>query len=67
MTRRSWIAIHTDVTQKRLMAYDNVATARANIAQYFDWYNTERPHSSLDLTTPDAVYQDWLPKLAEAA
>ena len=34
-----------------LMAYDSVATARFNIAQYFDWYNTQRPHSSLERTT----------------
>ena len=50
-----------------LMAYDSVATARTNIAQYFDWYNTERPHSSLDRTTPDTVYQELKPKQAEAA
>jgi transposase InsO family protein len=50
-----------------LMAYDSVATARANIAQYFDWYNTERPHSSLDRTTPDTVYQELLPKQVAAA
>lgn len=50
-----------------LMAYASVAAARANIAQYFDWYNTERPHSSLDRTTPDTVYKGLLPKQAEAA
>jgi putative transposase len=27
-----------------LMAYDSVVAARTNIAQYFDWYNTERRH-----------------------
>ena len=27
-----------------LMAYDSVGAARTNIAQYFDWYNSERPH-----------------------
>ena len=50
-----------------LMAYDNVGAARVNIAQYFDWYNTERPHSSLDRRTPKQDYEDLLPKLAEAA
>lgn len=50
-----------------LMAYDSVGAARTSIAQYLDWYNTERPHSGLDRTTPDSVYQDLLPKLAEAA
>ena len=50
-----------------LMAYDNVAAARTNIAQYFDWYNSERPHSSLDRVTPAKVYLSLLPKLAQAA
>jgi putative transposase len=48
-----------------LMAYDRVATARTNIAQYFDWYNSERPHSSLDRVTPAKVYLSLLPKIAE--
>ena len=50
-----------------LMAYDSVAAARASIAQYFDWYNTERPHSSLERVTPEQVYANLLPTLAEAA
>ena len=50
-----------------LMAYDSVGTARTNIAQYFDWYNVERPHSSLDRLTPKRVYETLLPKLAEVA
>ena len=50
-----------------LMAYDSVAAARSNIAEYFDWYNSERPHSSLDRVTPAKVYLSLLPELAEAA
>lgn len=50
-----------------LMAYDSVGAARSNIAQYFDWYNTERPHSRLDRVTPRQVYEDLLPTLAQAA
>jgi putative transposase len=50
-----------------LMAYDSVSVARTNIAQYFDWYNSERPHSSLDRVTPAKVYLSLLPKLAQAA
>ncbi len=50
-----------------LMAYDSVAAARTSIAQYFDWYNTERPHSSLERVTPEQVYENLLPKRAEAA
>ena len=38
-----------------------------DIADYFDWYNTARPHSSLDRITPEQAYLNLLPKLAEAA
>lgn len=50
-----------------LKAYDNVSAARADIAQYLDWYNTSRPHSSLDGFTPEQTYLELLPKLAKAA
>jgi hypothetical protein len=50
-----------------LMAYDSAGAARANIAQYFDWYNTERPHSSLDRVTPKQVYDGLQPKLGGIA
>ena len=50
-----------------LKAYDGVAAARADIADYFNWYNTERPHSSLERVTPEQTYLNSLPKLAEAA
>ncbi len=50
-----------------LKAYDGVAAARADIADYFNWYNTERPHSSLDRITPEQTYLNLLPRLAEAA
>ena len=50
-----------------LKAYDSVSAARADIADYLDWYNTARPHSSLERITPEQAYLDLLPKLAEAA
>jgi len=36
-----------------LHAYETVADARSRIAGYIDFYNRERPHSSLDKQTPD--------------
>ena len=39
-----------------LHAYDSVTEARQSILQYLDWYNQSRPHSSLDLQTPDEAY-----------
>jgi putative transposase len=50
-----------------LRAYDSVSAARADIAEYFDWYNEERPHSSLERITPTQAYLSLLPTLQAAA
>ena len=39
-----------------LKAYDNVADARKDLGRYVEFYNTRRPHSSLNDQTPDSVY-----------
>ena len=39
-----------------LRAYECVSDARASIGRYLDFYNTKRPHSSLDRHTPNEVY-----------
>ena len=39
-----------------LHAYDSVSDARRQLASYFEFYNTRRPHSSLDGQTPDTAY-----------
>jgi putative transposase len=44
-----------------LRAYDSVSDARASIGRYFDFYNSRRPHSSLDGMTPDQAYFPPLP------
>jgi putative transposase len=49
-----------------LHAYDSVSAAHAGIARYVAFYNTRRPHSSLDRQTPDTVYFNSWP-LAVAA
>jgi putative transposase len=50
-----------------LKAYDSVSAARADIADYFHWYNTARLHSSLDNLTPEKAYLALLPQMAKAA
>ena len=50
-----------------LKAYDSVSAARDDIADYFAWYDTDRPHSSLERLTPQEKYVASLPKLAMAA
>ena len=50
-----------------LKAYDSVSAARSDIADYLDWYNTHRPHSSLDRLTPHEKYLAVLPHMKLAA
>ena len=50
-----------------LKAYDSVSAARADIADYLGWYNTQRPHSSLERLTPHEKYVAALPQLKRAA
>ena len=50
-----------------LKSYNSPSAARADIADYFDWYNAKRPHSSLDKLTPDQAYFNNLPALKRAA
>ncbi len=47
-------------------AYDSVGEARASIGRYLDFYNPDRPHTSLDARTPDQAYFDHLPQHAAA-
>ena len=44
-----------------LHAYNSVSEARARIAKYIGFYNSMRPHSSLQALTPDQVYFNRLP------
>ena len=51
-----------------LRAYESVSQARADIAQYIDWYNAERGHTSLQAQeTPNLAYWRLLPKQRIAA
>ena len=50
-----------------LKAYDSVSAARADIAEYLAWYNTDRGHSSLERLTPNEKYVAALPQLKQAA
>ena len=50
-----------------LHAYESVGQAKAGIARYIDFYNSHRPHSSLDKMTPDEFYFATLQQLRAAA
>ena len=43
-----------------LHAYDSVSEAKQKIAKYLDFYNRQRPHSTLDGQTPDSFYYNQL-------
>jgi putative transposase len=49
-----------------LRAYESVADARQSIGRYLDFYNTRRPHQSLDGVTPDQAYFTQPPLRAAA-
>jgi putative transposase len=56
---RLWRSVkHEEVYLK---AYASVSEARESISRYLDFYNSRRPHSSLDRVTPDQFYFDSLP------
>jgi len=50
-----------------LHAYANIPEARAAIGKYLAFYNTKRPHSSLDRQTPDQAYFNALQPIPVAA
>ena len=50
-----------------LHAYRTVPEARAAIGKYLTFYNSKRPHSSLDGQTPDQVYFNPLQPIPVAA
>src|SRR5262249_14838330 len=55
----SWrlsITISVKYEEVYLRAYDSVSEARASIGRYLDFYNSRRPHASLDGITPDQAY-----------
>ncbi len=39
-----------------LMACESVASAKAGIGKWIDFYNEKRPHQGLGMKTPDEVY-----------
>ena len=48
-----------------LKAYADGREARSSLGRYLDFYNRQRPHSSLDRRTPDEAY--FLPTSIAAA
>jgi putative transposase len=49
-----------------LRAYGSVSEVKTGLNRYFNFYNTRRPHSSLDGMTPDQVYFNSLSQIKAA-
>jgi putative transposase len=50
-----------------LKAYDSVGAARLGLSEYFEFYNSRRPHQSHDGSTPDMIYFGTIAPQARAA
>ena len=51
-----------------LRAYASISEARASLGRYIDgFYNTRRPHSSLDRQTPEEAYFNARPSIPMVA
>jgi putative transposase len=49
-----------------LHAYESVSAARSGIGRYIEFFNQQRPHSSLNRQTPDQVYFNREPETLAA-
>ena len=62
---RLWRTVKYEHVYKRV--YESVGQARQQIAEFLQWYNTQRVHSSLEGQTPGEAYWATLPPLQKAA
>lgn len=56
MVERLWRSLKYE--EVYLKSYDSPAQARQEIGKYFEFYNTERRHQSLEKSTPDELYYE---------
>jgi putative transposase len=64
LVERLWRSVKYE--EVYLHAYANPKEAQIELTRYFAFYNTRRPHQSLDGKTPDSVYFNSLPLAAAA-
>ena len=65
VVERFWRSIKYE--EVYIHAYTKVPEARAAIGRYILFFNSRRPHRSLDGQTPDQAYFNQLPTLTVAA
>jgi putative transposase len=61
---RRWRSVKYEEVYPR--AYGSVGDARLFVDRYLEFYNTKRPHSSLDRRTPNEAYFDPALQMAAA-
>ncbi|MEO5379184.1 MAG: integrase core domain-containing protein, partial [Magnetococcus sp. DMHC-6] len=49
-----------------LHSFENGKVLRQKMGEWFDWYNQERVHQSLEYCTPDFVYNQGMFRLKAA-
>ena len=60
-TESLWSRLKTEELERRKWpVFDNLADAQASVADYFDYYNHERQHSSIDYQSPYRIHQQLL-------
>ena len=64
---RLWRSVKYERVYLKGRPTDAVSAARADIADYLDWYNARRPHSSVERLTPAEKYVAELPTMKLAA
>ena len=57
-----WSRLKTEVLELRERpVFTDLADAQVSVAEYFDYYNHQRLHSSIDYQTPYHAHQQFLP------
>ena len=54
-TERLWRTVKYE--EVYLKEYENIDQGRKEIGKYLQFYNSERPHQSLEYKTPELVYR----------
>ena len=61
-----WSRLKTEVLEARdWPVFADLADARASVADYFDYYNHERRHSSIDYQKPYQFHQQQLNNITQ--
>jgi transposase InsO family protein len=49
--------IKEEFTDEKELSFTSITTAKTSIKKFIEFYNSQRPHRSIDWLTPDQAYQ----------